>query len=107
MPNRRSDWFSTNQEQRRQNSTTEIPARIKTEVGIFARCKRSTNRLRCGVKHCNSKANKDSNLIFHNFPKSGDRSVVVENYFSNFEKVDKFKARVHVENIKLSRKSLR
>ncbi|KAK0161684.1 hypothetical protein PV327_008103 [Microctonus hyperodae] len=62
------------------------------EVGIFPKCKRSSNRLRCGVEHCNSKSNKDLHLTFHNFPKPGVRSVVVKKNLGTFEKVDKFQA---------------
>ncbi|KAK0073400.1 hypothetical protein PV325_009773, partial [Microctonus aethiopoides] len=60
-------------------------------LGRWAR-EKSKSRVCCAVKNCHNNADKDLNVIFHSFAKPGVRSVVIKNYFGNFETVDKLKA---------------
>lgn len=61
---------------------------------------KSTARYICVVRGCNSKSNKNLDLIFHSFPKSGDSVVQVENIFGSFEKLDRLKAWKRVLKLK-------
>lgn len=38
-------------------------------------------------------------MVYHKFPKAGERTVLLENYFGNLEKIDKFKAWKKLLNI--------
>ncbi|XP_057337503.1 uncharacterized protein LOC130675695 [Microplitis mediator] len=62
------------------------------EVAIFSERKKSKSRVCCAVRECQSKASKNLNVIFHKFPKAGGHLVSIENFFGNFEKVDRLKA---------------
>ncbi|XP_026668212.1 uncharacterized protein LOC108623597 [Ceratina calcarata] len=62
------------------------------EVGEFTSRKKSTNWDSCAVEHCGSRANKNSNLSYHRFPRANERFVNKQNLFGNSEKIDLFNA---------------
>ena len=57
---------------------------IDMEVGIFSPRSKSKNRIKCVMRGCESRANKNLNLRFHCFPKS--------NVLGNLENMNHLKA---------------
>ncbi|XP_076684760.1 uncharacterized protein LOC143377418 [Andrena cerasifolii] len=62
------------------------------EVGFFSPRSKSKSRIKCAVRGCESRANKNSNVRFHCFPQPNERFVYKKNVFGNVEKIDRLKA---------------